>query len=521
MLAVGMKFPGGRYHATPWGRHVNEGEVAWPPSSWRLLRALIATWHRKVGPDDRSEAIFAELLESLARSQPVYRLPSGVHAHTRHYMPIRKGRSETTTLVFDAFARLEPEAELVMAWPDADLSPEAAELLDTLLERLGYVGRAESWVEARRIEDWDGQPNCRPLDHQRAELDASPGGEEQELLDLLVPRDPEGYETFRESFLEGSAARKLKPAERRRLEATLPGDWIAALAVETPDLQAAGWSRPPAARQVSYLRPVGCLEPGATPGRAVSAERRRPTSARFALYGRPLPRIEDAVRVGETLRNAIASRTGEQLGDEPAPAVLTGHREGADNDHRHAFYLPEDADGDGLVDHLVVHAEEGFGPEVRAALGSMDKLWRKAEGPTWKLVLEGVGARDELGATTDLLAKAEVWISVTPYLHPWYSKKSFTAEDQLRRECRLRGFELAEAEELDTIRVRSRDRRPIDFHRFRSKRGLTQPDTRGSFWRLTFAEPVSGPLALGFGCHFGLGLFRPEPANRSEGERAH
>ena len=71
------------------------------------------------------------------------------------------------------------------------------------------------------------------------------------------------------------------------------------------------------------------------------------------------------------------------------------------------------------------------------------------------------------------------------------------------------------------IRVRSRDRRPIDFHRFRSKRGLTQPDTRGSFWRLTFAAPVSGPLALGFGCHFGLGLFRPEPEHRSGGDRAH
>lgn len=30
-----------------------------------------------------------------------------------------------------------------------------------------------------------------------------------------------------------------------------------------------------------------------------------------------------------------------------------------------------------------------------------------------------------------------------------------------------------------------------------------------SFWRLTFPEPIQGPLALGFGCHFGLGLFTP------------
>lgn len=63
---------------------------------------------------------------------------------------------------------------------------------------------------------------------------------------------------------------------------------------------------------------------------------------------------------------------------------------------------------------------------------------------------------------------------------------------------------------MDTVQVGGRERRPVHFHRFRSKRGLTQPDTHGSFWRLTFTEPVPGPLALGFACHFGLGLFRPE-----------
>jgi len=41
----------------------------------------------------------------------------------------------------------------------------------------------------------------------------------------------------------------------------------------------------------------------------------------------------------------------------------------------------------------------------------------------------------------------------------------------------------------------------------RYKGRLAQPDTEGSFWRLTFPEPIQGPVALGFGCHFGLGLF--------------
>ena len=35
-----LTFPWGRYHANPWGRHVNEGAVELPPSPWRLLRAV-------------------------------------------------------------------------------------------------------------------------------------------------------------------------------------------------------------------------------------------------------------------------------------------------------------------------------------------------------------------------------------------------------------------------------------------------------------------------------------------------
>lgn len=45
------------------------------------------------------------------------------------------------------------------------------------------------------------------------------------------------------------------------------------------------------------------------------------------------------------------------------------------------------------------------------------------------------------------------------------------------------------------------------FHRFPRRSGLTQPDTHGSFWRQTFTEPVAGPVALGFRCHFELGIF--------------
>jgi len=46
MLIIELAFLNGRFHATPWGRHVNEGAPEWPPSPYRLVRALYDTWKR-------------------------------------------------------------------------------------------------------------------------------------------------------------------------------------------------------------------------------------------------------------------------------------------------------------------------------------------------------------------------------------------------------------------------------------------------------------------------------------------
>ena len=39
--------PGGRFHATPWGHHVNEGIVEWPPSPYRIVRALASSLYTR------------------------------------------------------------------------------------------------------------------------------------------------------------------------------------------------------------------------------------------------------------------------------------------------------------------------------------------------------------------------------------------------------------------------------------------------------------------------------------------
>lgn len=513
MLAIAFTFSAGRYHATPWGRHVNEADLEWPPSPWRITRALIAVWHRKLDPARRDIALLERLLAKLAAEAPRYRVPGAVHAHTRHYMP---GKGDKRTLIFDAFARLDAQEALTAVWPDVNLEPDEAELLDELLAGLGFLGRAESWADASRPADWFDECNCVPGDE---EVDTTTG-EVRERLDLLAPMPPDDYSAFQRSQIEGVAKRAdLKPKDRKAIADTLPDSWLSAVSLDTERLRAAGWSAPPAARSVAYLRPPGLLRPVAQVRRH-TLELPSVTTFRFALYGKPLPRIEDALRVGEWLRAAVMSRAKREYGESAIPPLLSGHGLEKTDAHRHAFWLPEDADGDGRIDHLLAHVPAGLSGKSRTAVESLRRLWNR-DGQEWEVVLEGAGEAGRFagpaGAGSVLCRSGQVFETVTPYLMPWHAKPRFGVEEQVRRECGARGLpEPKSVDMLQRIRIAERERKPLDFHRFRAKRGQIQPDTRGCFLRLTFAKPVAGPLALGFGCHFGLGLFVAKRASTQQ-----
>src|SRR6516165_4180369 len=149
MPVIDLYFLASRLHATPWGRHVNEGAVEWPPSPWRLLRALIATWHLK-NRDAFDHETLCSLVTALAEKPPRYWLPPASLGHTRHYMPYLEGSKVKTTKVFDTFVHLAAGEPVRIFW-DVALTPEQEQALRLLLKNLGYFGRAESLVEARLV----------------------------------------------------------------------------------------------------------------------------------------------------------------------------------------------------------------------------------------------------------------------------------------------------------------------------------------------------------------------------------
>ena len=497
MIAFAFRFPAGRYHATPWGRHANEADVAWPPEPVRILRALIATWRRKADHERFPKTLLDDLIDSLSAEPPVFRLPNAVHTHTRAYMPAPSDKK----LIYDAFLRLEPNAELIVAWPGVALTPEQTALTEHLLERLGYLGRAESWASAGIVENWDGEVNACP----RAE--DSPPDESTTPTDIAVPLRPDVWAKRRVRFLDS--------ARHTILEKTLPERLADALAVDTGDWQKAGWSSPPPLRNLVYDRPpVGPL-PKFQPRRLSpqTDQPGQPEIARFVLAGRPQPGIEDALKIGEIARAALMSGGGE-----PPPEFSGRHSNGPQRDdpaHAHAFFLPEDADEDGLIDHLVVYCRYGFSHTARQRLDRLNRLWlahgrAKDDGERgrkeWRLALEDIASPKDFAPASPLLRCSREWTSITPYLMPWHTKRNFGAVEQITREIRQRGIfpALSNVAELDQSTC---PRRAAAFHRIRSRRGLVQPDRLGCFLTLTFAEPLVGPLSLGFACHYGLGLF--------------
>src|SRR5437870_4280537 len=101
MIGIRLRFLAGRFHSTPWGRHVNEGVVEWPPSSWRLLRALVAVFHR-ARPEGISEASVRRIVGALAEP-PSFALPPATTAHTRHFDQANDGIK-----FFDSFVAVDP-----------------------------------------------------------------------------------------------------------------------------------------------------------------------------------------------------------------------------------------------------------------------------------------------------------------------------------------------------------------------------------------------------------------------------
>jgi len=538
MPAMRIRFPGGRYHATPWGHHVNEGLIEWPPCPWRLLRAFIATGYAKLGWGEAVPDAARRLIEALATTLPRYKLPPAGGAHSRHYMPLGtldKGR-EKTTLVFDTWADVG-EGELVIHW-DCALDDDARELFGQLAAQLGYLGRSESWVEAEALDDVEPCPEFNAYPHT---VGHNPG-QGWEQVSLIAAEQPADYAAWRQKAVEQARrqaedevrntakAKGKNPTKARikkacdRASAPYPSDLLDCLQRDTVWWKKYHWSQPPGSHRVIYWRRTDALQVG-VPQRISQHRTARPITAVLLALTTPrgnksaLPHVSRTLPQAELLHAAIIRRVAN--GQAVHCPELTGRDENGGvlaHGHKHAHIIPLDLDGDQRLDHTLIYAPMKLRDAAQRAIRDLKRTWTKGGIGDLQLAIAGCGELDDLRRLPnpfkqqiERLLGAEQgtrrWIGVTPFVPPRHMKRHGrnTIAGQINAELASRG--LPQAEVMLHAAGSDLQRRFRHFVLTRKRGGSPPPKNTGFTLELRFGVPVSGPLALGYGCHFGLGLF--------------
>lgn len=472
MICIKVRMLTGRYHATPWGRNANEGVPEWPPSIFRLSRALYDVWKRKFPDVDR--AAMERILSTLASERPEYWLPPATSSHLRVYMHENSmTKPWSRQKIFDPFIVLAPQDELCIVWRSSSLK-EDEPILDSMLRSINYLGRSETWCEMR-LGKWDRAANCRPESNSTT----SDGSVRIRVAGLLPPSD----------FIPVTGAKK------GRLS------WIDSLALSSKDLEKMGLDAPPSLQFHDYL-----LEPEYLRKRSIPKS--PPSEVREVIYqmeAKMMVPVGQGVKLAERVRSKLMGTHARIIGD---PTKVSPKFSGKDPDgaplqgHVHCYICPLDRNADGFIDHLSVRCGEPFTKEELIALNRLERL-------TWAGGQEVLFTPIRSEEGTD--QRARTMVSATPYVSPRHYRKGRGdfmewLVSEVRRDLSEAGMPQPRGiEPLSSLRT---SRGEVQWFEFVRSRKNEMP-RYGYGFRLEFDEPVPGMLSVGYGAHFGLGLFLP------------
>jgi CRISPR-associated protein Csb2 len=502
-VVLRQRFPLGRFHATHWRANPFDKELAgeWPPSPWRLTRAVVARWYqwRRETAGTWPEKELEDLIAALCSSDYSFHLPERARESLtlRQYHPVEFGwnpaganvasiKTYGTSLTQDNAWCVAPEDELLWLIEGNRWTPPLTDVLDRCLERIVYFGRAEALTTLSRIDDaLPALPNVT-LSERKASgatvpvLAPLPGATRADIE--RVTNDPLAARNIPRGARLLYARRPPRPPARETPR-------IAPIRRDTHLIQLAlGWSVAPPQR--ATVRPTAAFR-----GAVIRNLIRTKTDGATASWS-------DAPA---NVRDAISGMTGKDAHGEP----LRGPRAHAE------FLLWWD---DGTPTRIIVWRGatpyDAYEQEAILLAARQELSWAAAgpEAAAWRIKLVPLDSAVPKPPGFDgRLHKA--WRSLTPYVPPRHHlrggkrRESETIESQVRRELAARGEAgtmLVAVEEVPpprwvAVHVPRRDwaHRP------------SIGDRRGYMLRLSFEAPITGPVRLGHSSSFGLGLFAP------------
>ena len=480
-MILEIKFLTGRFHATPWGHHPNEAMPEWPPSPFRLHRALLDSWYRKCSevPRETVETLLAALAQP-----PIFYLPPARAGHTRAFLAQRSADPTDKKLVFDGFVVVGKGDSVLVGWPEVELSEAEKAAMRRLASAVNYLGRSESWVELSFADDRSVNWNCMPVERSEDEV-----GEVVTVASVVA----------REDYQPPTVERKHRKGGKKERGPA----WLDALTWGSAETQKYGMNRPPGMRPMRYVRPRDALE--ARPLVARRRSSRKVEGVLYAVEGVVRAPITEAVRIAEQSRVRAMGIHKALVGEDQPSWKLCGHdRSGVPAEgHNHLSYMVLDRDRDGYVDHLLLVGGVPLDEAERQALDHLSEVRRKGG---HSLVLTPIldGERDVL------LCETRVVASVTPFVPNRHYRAGRDGpfqewlERELLRELGYRGLAApASVEALARPIQNERKDRWLDFDRARKG----QSSAVGYGFRMEFTEAVTAPFSLGRHAHFGLGCF--------------
>jgi CRISPR-associated protein Csb2 len=476
MVTIEFCFPAGRYHANPWGRNVNEGEAEWPPSPYRLARALIDVQKRRHPAWPRSRM---ELVLDAISGRPCYFLPPATTAHIRTFMSSNQRDVSIKQLIFDSFVAVDRHDKLLMVF-DKDVGEQPKRDLACLLEEINYLGRSESWIKANLNgelpgADWD----CLPSESAPESTEY-----EEEKIACVLP---------------------LNDYQNMAVAETM--SWFEALCLSTKEQLDQGWSNPPALAWINCSRKRSLLNNIRLP-RPKYQMTRAYRFIKYAVQSKVRPRVQETVVFAERIRTKLMGIHRKIQGGHPdlVSAKFSGKNPDGTplKSHAHAFFLPLDEDEDGRIDHLLISTQEPLDSSELLALDRLRSIWQSHGKPDANLIITAAREKPDF-------RYARSWVSVTPFVTARHYRRGrgeyfHWLSGEIRRECAFHN--LPEPVSVDWIQWSVKGPRPIRWMEFaRGKKG--EREFRGYGCILRFNKPIAGPFALGARCHFGLGLFQP------------
>lgn len=465
-LTVAVRLRHGRYDAAGTRPSVAE----WPPHPARVFCALTASAE---SAEDWAALRWLETIEP-----PEVWAPSrAARGRTASYVVanVRQARGKSqfwpgrsADMRSRAFA--VPDADtFAVVWPNAEPDSAILERLHVLAGRVPYVGRSTSQAEVTVQADL---PTEQPGLRFGPSRFGVPG-----MTELRVPYP--GYtDELRETFMEGGHA------------------WEVARSVPYAPV-----SEPATESPAPALAPFGDL----------------------LVWGfeEPTARIDGGrvMQLTSMLRKAVIDRV-----PDPVPSQVNGH--GADGrahlaylaipdvGHRHAdghliglaLAVPRDMPADdwkrlvqGVVVSPLTRLTVWRTEPLRLAYGGERPGRRRARRP------ERRGLRPERWTAQDI-GGSRTWTTATAIMPDGWLRKGRSMADLVRRSLLYAGY--PEPAEIETSPA------PLTTGAARRPRAGTLPDGRPprkmTHARVTFAEPVIGPVIAGTTRYLGLGLFLPD-----------